>query len=523
MPIGERFNFEDIFFRDLTVCVLDTLEGQVKWTNRFTSGDIFVQVPFYYSLTGDERFLLDSFSDDIVSENRFVELNTDMIPRGHLTMTGFNIKSDEFANPNVWLRMVVENEVEIRKIITKVRAVPITVNYDLEILLSSEIDTFKCSQAIIDTLWLYKYMYFEYNFMNIDAIILMPDSNQIEMSREKNLTSDNNIKMKVSFTVETYYPTFRSDRVSGTGYPQTHGSGMSDLNGFDLSGGVSDYFQPNNQTNNQPTNIQQQSNSEQGARAIPNISNVPPYVPGTVTPSVNSSLEWSLSTGIVSYNIQYRITGTPDWITTSSSTNNVTLSGLSPSSIYEYQVQTVFESGLSPYTTSTNFVPSLPNYSLEWPVSTGVVSYNIQYRITGNPNWITTSSSTNNLTLSGLLPSSIYEYQVQTEFASGLSPYTTSTNFATPTYTNVPTSGAIPISAASPNVRNVTPYGATTSFYNTKSGLPSDGYGSFTNPDYLIVTPKRTRWFVNILKSRERSSGNILNQNSKGPGGNPNK
>lgn len=240
--IGERYNFEDVFFRDLTVCVLDTLEGQIKWTNRFTSGDVFVQVPIYYSLTGDERFLLDSFSDDIVSENRFIELNTDLIPRGHLTMTSFNIKSDEFANPNVWLRMVVENDFEIRKVLGKVRAVPITVNYDLEITLSSEIDTFKCSQAILDTLWIYKFMYFEHNFMNIDAVLTMPDTNSIEMSREKNLTSDNNIKLKCSFTVETYYPAFRRDRVVETGYPREYGSGMKDGNGFSLTGGVSDYF-----------------------------------------------------------------------------------------------------------------------------------------------------------------------------------------------------------------------------------------------------------------------------------------
>ena len=241
--IGDKFNFEDVFFRDLTVCVLDTLEGQIKWTNRFTSGDVFVQVPIYYSLTGDERFLLDSFSDDIVSENRFVELNTDIIPRGHLTMTGFNIKSDEFANLNVWLRMVVENEVEIRKVLAKVRAIPITVNYDLTILLSSEIDTFKCSQAILDTLWIYKFMYFEHNFMNIDAVMVMPDSNSIEMSREKNLTSDNSIKLKCSFTVETYYPAFRRDRVTGKGYPREYGSGMKDSNGFALTGGISNYFE----------------------------------------------------------------------------------------------------------------------------------------------------------------------------------------------------------------------------------------------------------------------------------------
>jgi hypothetical protein len=241
--IGERFNFEDVFFRDLTVCVLDTLEGQVKWVNKFSSGDVFVQVPFYYSLTGDERFLLDSFQDDIVSENRFVELNTDIIPRGHLTMTGFNIKSDEFANPNVWLRMVVENELEIRKVLAKVRAIPISVTYDLTITLSNEIDTFKCSQAIMDTLWIYKFMYFEHNFMNIDAVILMPDTNQIEMAREKNLTSDNNITLKASFTVETYYPAFRKDRISATGYPTSYGEDTErDLNSYPIDGGISSLF-----------------------------------------------------------------------------------------------------------------------------------------------------------------------------------------------------------------------------------------------------------------------------------------
>ena len=240
--IGEKFNFEDVFFRDLTVCVLDTLEGQIKWNNKFTSGDVFVQVPIYYSLTGDERFLLDSFSDDIVSENRYVELNTDIIPRGHLTMTGFNIKSDEFANPNVWLRMVIENEKEIRKVLSKVRAVPITVNYDLEIYLSSEIDTFKCSQAIMNTLWIYKFMYFEHNFMNIDAVLLMPDSNTVQMSREKNMTSDNKISLKASFTVETYYPAWRPDRVNDVGYPRSYGDGQSDMNGYVIEGGVSNYF-----------------------------------------------------------------------------------------------------------------------------------------------------------------------------------------------------------------------------------------------------------------------------------------
>ena len=217
--IGQKFNFDDVFFRDLTVCVLDTLEGRLNWINRFSSGDVLVSVPIYYSMTGDDRFLLDAFQDDIVSENRYVELNTDQIPRGHLTLTNFNIRSDEFRNPNVWLRSVVEDDTEVKKLLKQVRAIPITATYDLTILLKNEIDIFKCSQEIMNTLWLYKFMYFEYNYMNIDAIMLMPDTETIQIQREKNLKSDDIVKLTLSIEVQTYYPSFvtsNQDKVRST-------------------------------------------------------------------------------------------------------------------------------------------------------------------------------------------------------------------------------------------------------------------------------------------------------------------
>lgn len=94
--------------------------------------------------------------------------------------------------------------------------------------------------------------------------------------------------------------------------------------------------------------------------------------------------------------------------------------------------------GCTPATSTCNMATGLfaasyssTTASLGWAASTGAVSYNIQYRKTGTTTWTINSSSTNNVVLSGLLPSSIYEYQVQTVCASGLSAYTTSTNFAT--------------------------------------------------------------------------------------------
>ncbi len=204
-------NYDDVFFRDLTACLLDTIDGQLTWVNRFSTGDVQVRVPIFYSMTGDENFLLDSFSDDVVSDARYVELNTSMIPRGHVTLTSSSIKSDEFANPNVWLKWIREDKEEIKRMLTRVRAIPLSVKYDLQILVKSEIDSFKCQEAIMNMFWLYKYMNFEHNFMYIDAVFVTPDDSTVEITREQNLSSDNMIKITTSFEIHTYYPAVRPD------------------------------------------------------------------------------------------------------------------------------------------------------------------------------------------------------------------------------------------------------------------------------------------------------------------------
>jgi hypothetical protein len=60
--------------------------------------------------------------------------------------------------------------------------------------------------------------------------------------------------------------------------------------------------------------------------------------------------------------------------------------------------------------------------------------------------------------------------------------------------------------------------GVTGSFYNTQgSTSPGDPLGSFANTDFYDIRPKRTRWFNNILKARERASGGNINPNAQDP------
>lgn len=207
--LGDKKNYDDVFFRNLTIAVLDTLEGEIYWNYEFSTGTKQVVVPFYYSLTGDEKFIVDAFVDDVVSDNRNTELNTDIIPRGVLTMTGFDIMSDQMDNPNVWMKVNLEDQDEIKSVLARVRPFPVSVKFELVIFLNSENDYFKCAQALMDTIGIYRYMTFEYNHFNVNAVMTLPESNQFENTRDKSFSSKNELKLTTSFEVYSFYPAWR--------------------------------------------------------------------------------------------------------------------------------------------------------------------------------------------------------------------------------------------------------------------------------------------------------------------------
>jgi hypothetical protein len=212
--IDNIYNFDEIWVRGISVALCKTLTRNVRWINRFSEGvpngkglKRRVLCPFYLTIPGDERFVLDAWVDDIRGER--IELNTDQIPRAVVQINSATPVSSEFANPNQYLSKQSHINSEIRNIISKVKAVPIQLSYNIEIKLSSEGDSYKAWQKIIDTLFNYQFFRVDYFGMAIDAVMVLPDNQTIEIPREIDMGSDTNKLLKFSLDVKSYYPIFQ--------------------------------------------------------------------------------------------------------------------------------------------------------------------------------------------------------------------------------------------------------------------------------------------------------------------------
>lgn len=211
--IGKKKNYDDSFFRMACKSVCQSLRDKFFWEYNFADGENKkVTVPMYYSMKGNERFLYDAFTDDIIpSKGSSGELNIDVVPRGHIVLNSITMDSSQFANPNVIVPFVidVDGKEEVRKL-NNIRPIPLKLNFNVGILLNtSENDIFLFYESAFNTLALYKEFRFTYKNIKIDCLYVLPDDFEIKNERENNLTSDDTISVSFDLTVSCSFPAQR--------------------------------------------------------------------------------------------------------------------------------------------------------------------------------------------------------------------------------------------------------------------------------------------------------------------------
>lgn len=169
---------------------------------------------------------------------------------------------------------------------------------------------------------------------------------------------------------------------------------------------------------------------------------------------------WAPVSGATSYNVEYKLASSADWTAFGFGTSGLqwTLSGLEPTTSYDWRVRANCSFGISSYTETRFTTQAIGSCSppaglftsnitsgsatMNWSPVTGAFAYSVEYKATASGSWLTAASATysTSYNLYGLSAATSYDWRVVANCSlSEISNYGT-TQFTTSGSTPPPTS-----------------------------------------------------------------------------------
>ena len=157
-----------------------------------------------------------------------------------------------------------------------------------------------------------------------------------------------------------------------------------------------------------------------------------------------ATVSWTAVSGAVSYDVDYKLTSSGTWTNaaTATASTSVAISGLASSTVYDWRVRANCSGSSSTYTaaqftTGSIAVCNAPSglassaittsgATVSWTSVSGANSYDVDYKLTSSATWTNaaTASASTSVAISGLASSTVYDWRVRTNCASGSSGYT---------------------------------------------------------------------------------------------------
>lgn len=169
----------------------------------------------------------------------------------------------------------------------------------------------------------------------------------------------------------------------------------------------------------------------------------PDFLSSTAITSSSATVLWATVAGANSYDVDYKLNSSGTWTNavTGTTSISVNLSGLASGSLYDWRVRANCTGGSSSYAQSQfTTIPvagcdaptglsssgvTTSAATVSWTAASGAVSYDVDYKTNASGTWTNAVTGTTSLSvnLSGLAASTLYDWRVRTNCASGSSAY----------------------------------------------------------------------------------------------------
>ena len=245
-----KFNKDDSVIRHVIVGLLADLNDKLSFYRQISNDErAEIDVPFFYAVSGDENFMKDSFLFSSVNgescdpNGEFADGNYDKVPRGIVNLSSFAVDPSKLVNKrNMGHYMMMNEDGLMEGYVAEFEMIPCIIGVDVEILVSSQLDLFKVTEAIV------KKMY-KANFYHVDAghleegtyritsEYMMPDDYEQERPVEYSFDDKQNHKVSFSLEINSFIPSFDFEedvyrKFTRTSYANAVVGDYIDPNGF---------------------------------------------------------------------------------------------------------------------------------------------------------------------------------------------------------------------------------------------------------------------------------------------------
>lgn len=207
-----KHNTDNVLIRSIIVGLLNDLNDKVyiENTNELDADgeNKRVPVPFFYSYSSDERFMQDYFQEWADCVVGWIEGNYDPIPRGSLVISSMGIQNAQQTSRFVRGFYLKEEQGELKQYNSYLNSIPMTMSFDVEVMVDTSLDGFKVTQSLIREI--YKVLTFNVNFEGVMIPCQAGFSDTLSVDKLMDYTYGENNRLLVKFTLETefYFPIF---------------------------------------------------------------------------------------------------------------------------------------------------------------------------------------------------------------------------------------------------------------------------------------------------------------------------
>ena len=218
---NEKYNSDDSVIRHLIIGFLADLNNKVYFYRQLEENRrVVIDVPFYYSITGDDEFLRDAFlfqtpvGPECVPNKAFADGNYESIPRGVANLTSIQIDSAKLVNRrNRGQYTRLDENGSMQGYSAEFEMIPITMGFYIEILVSSQLDALKITEMLVKKMYKSNYFNVEVGHLNegtykLASYYAMPDDYAQERPIEYTFDGKNKYKITMNIELSSFLPAF---------------------------------------------------------------------------------------------------------------------------------------------------------------------------------------------------------------------------------------------------------------------------------------------------------------------------